>query len=242
MMNERFSYCERMVQDSIERLDPVRILEFESAGLLTATFRRLDPERQQVVVAAILDEAFERGPSRLRLKQVAEAAGISVGSLYLYFGDRQGVLDFATAFAAQTLADELRGYVGLLAELPLAEGLHGWVSGGLEWSASQAAVMRYFARAAYEGDPVLSERLVAPIAEAMLDAITAMVAAAQERGELREGLDVATTATAVHLALATAADALMIPHLAGYLLPGRAEVSPEQTLGAVVDLVVRGLR
>ena len=38
-----------------------RILEFEQEGLVTRTFRRLDPQRQQAVLAAILDEAIEKG-------------------------------------------------------------------------------------------------------------------------------------------------------------------------------------
>ena len=61
-----------------------RIFEMEQEGLVTRTFRRLDPDRQQAVLTAILDEAVEHGPASLSMKRVAERAGVSVGSLYQY--------------------------------------------------------------------------------------------------------------------------------------------------------------
>ena len=47
------------------------ILQLEQEGLVTRTFRRLDPQRQQAILNAILDEAAERGPAALNIKLVA---------------------------------------------------------------------------------------------------------------------------------------------------------------------------
>ncbi|MDQ7992646.1 MAG: TetR family transcriptional regulator [Propionicimonas sp.] len=217
------------------------VVRLEERGLVTATFRRLAPDRQQAVVLAILDEAFGRGPSRLRLKEAAQAAGVAVGSLYQYFGNRQGVIDFTVSFAAGLLADELRGYVPSLVELPLADGLRAWVGGGLEWSSDHSAVMRFFARAAYEGDAALEQTLVAPIAQAMLEAVTAMLQEAQRRGEVRADVDLPVAASVVHAALSATADAVLLDHLGTYLLPARPAVEAGRTLEATVDLLCRGL-
>jgi hypothetical protein len=67
----------------------------ERRGLVTRTFRRLDPERQFAVIQAILDEAIARGPAGLNVRQVAGRAGLAVGSLYTYFPKREGLLAFA---------------------------------------------------------------------------------------------------------------------------------------------------
>ena len=64
----------------------VQIMQFEQDGLVTRTFRRLDAERQQAVVHAILAEASEKGPALLNIKKVAHRASVSWGSLYQYFG------------------------------------------------------------------------------------------------------------------------------------------------------------
>ncbi len=74
---------------------PSYIIQAEQQGQVTRTFRRLDPARQQAVIQAILDEAALRGPAALNVKQVARRAGVSVGSLYQYFGDRDSMLNFA---------------------------------------------------------------------------------------------------------------------------------------------------
>ncbi len=73
--------------------------------------------------------------------------------------------------------------------MALRDGLSAWVSGGIEWTRGQAAVMGFFVRGAYEGDAALAERLVERGALVMVDAIRAMLAAAVERGEARADLD-----------------------------------------------------
>jgi AcrR family transcriptional regulator len=241
-VNPAFINDECVVQAAGQLLSADALAGFERRGLVTATFRRLDPARREAVVAAILAEAFARGPSRIRLKETAESAGVAVGSLYQYFGRRQGVIDFAVSFAAGLLADEIRGYVAYLVELPLAEGLRVWVGGGMEWTADHSVVMRFFARAAYEGDPALERSLVAPIAESMLDAITAIVTAAQQRGEVRPEVDARVAATALHACLSATADAAMLSHLGSYLLPARDQVAATDTIDLTIDLLCRGLR
>lgn len=226
----------------IHTLEPNELLRLEQAGLITATYRRLDPARQQAVAAAILTEALQRGPSRVRLKETAGVAGVSVGSLYQYFGNREGVLDFAVELVSGSLVAELRGFIPVLADLPLREGLEAWLTGGLEWSRQQAAVMGFFVRGAYEGDPKLADRLVAPVAAVMLEAISAMLGAAIQRGEARADLDAPATARAVHALLAAIADSLLIPHLGRYLLVSDDPLPVARTLQAALDLVVEGVR
>ena len=80
-------------------------MQFEQEGLVTRTFRRLDPERQQAVVHAILEEAGEKGPTAINIKEVARRADVSVGSLYQYFGNRDGLLDFAVALCVRYMVD-----------------------------------------------------------------------------------------------------------------------------------------
>ena len=82
---------------------PRHIHDLERKGVVTRTFRRLDPERQEEVVNAILEEAAEKGPASLNIKQVAERAKASIGSLYQYFGSREGLLRFAIHLVVRTV-------------------------------------------------------------------------------------------------------------------------------------------
>ena len=53
------------------------ILKLEQRGIVTSTFRRLDLDRQQAVLTAILEEAIEKGPADINVTQIAERAGVS---------------------------------------------------------------------------------------------------------------------------------------------------------------------
>jgi AcrR family transcriptional regulator len=249
-------------------VDQEALLDLQRRGLVTATFRRLDPDRQHAVLLAALEEMSTSGPAGFRVKEAAHAAGVSVGSLYQYFGSRQGLVDLAVTVLGERLAAELRGYVPLLAALPLADGLAAWVQDGIEWSRERSAMMRAFARAAYEGashqgaspegttpedaahqgagDPVQAatsvEVLVGPVADAMLDAVRAMLAAGRERGEVRADLDLEATSRAVHAMLCAVSDAHLLPHLGRYYQPSAPDVAFERTLAATVALVVAGVR
>jgi AcrR family transcriptional regulator len=193
------------------------------------------------VLAAILDEAAEQGPAALNVKQVAERAGVSVGSLYQYFGNRRGLLDFATSLCARFVADTFDSYRPLLAALPLREGLAAYLAGGLEWSETQAGLVQFFLRAAYHGDPELAETLVRPVGAAMLDMVRDMLAAAAARGELRADVDLEAAARVVNLLAIALGDSYLLPHLNCYYQVTDDAVSFQRSAEAMVDLILHGL-
>lgn len=244
-MNHKFMYYELMVHDGIEGarlLNQEQLLGMEREGLVTSTFRRLDPARQEAVVAAILEEARDRGPTRMRLKEAAAVAGVSVGSLYQYFGNRQGVIDFTVTFVRRRLSGELRAYITELTELPLAEALQAWLDGRTSWAEEHAGMMRFYVSAAYEGDPALFESLVRPLAELMLDGVRAILTAARERGEVRADVDLEATARVAHALILAVTDGLLVDNLGAYFLVRVPSSSDRRTLEATLDLIVAGLR
>lgn len=218
------------------------MLGFEREGLVTNTFRRLDRDRRAAILDAVIDEATERDPTGIRVKQIAAAAGVSVGSLYQYFGNRQGLLAFAVALCGSLLLEQFASYRSALISLPLAEGLAAYVAGGVEWSRTEAGLLRSFARGAYDGDPALGERLVTPLATAMVETVRDMLQAAQDRGEARRDIDLEATARVVNALAISVGDSQLLPHINRYMRLGDEEVSFERSAAAMLELVVAGLR
>ena len=105
------------------------ILQFEDEGLVSRTFRRLDPERQRAIILAILDEAAEKGPTQVSIKAVADRAAAAVGSLYTYFPNRDGMLDFAVKLVTRFMLEEMASFRPFLVSLPLREGLKMYLNG-----------------------------------------------------------------------------------------------------------------
>ncbi len=218
-----------------------RILELEQRGLVTRTFRRLDPGRQELILQAILDEAVDKGPADLNIKDVAARAGVAVGSLYQYFGNREGLVDFAIELCViftAGLFDEYRDY---FTHLPLKEALTAYLVGGVEWGKTEVNLVRFFARAAYQGEPVFQERLVQPVALAMRRTVRDMLAAAQARGELRPGVDLEAMTRVIHALTIAVGDAQLLPYLNTYFQVVDAAMPPDRLLEGLLDLVLHGI-
>jgi AcrR family transcriptional regulator len=217
------------------------ILELERSGLVTRTFRRLDPERQQLVLNAILEEAIERGPTAINIKQVAVRAGVSVGSLYNYFENRETLLDFTIELCTRYMLDIFTAYKPMLVSMPIREGLMAYLLGGLEWSRTQMGLVRFFLRATYQGDPILQKRVVDPISEVMLEIVREMLKQALARGEVREDIDLEATTRVVHALMIAVGDSQLLPYLNSYLRVTDDEIGPERTMEALLDLVSTGI-
>lgn len=220
---------------------PSYILQQEQAGRVRRTFRRLDPQRQQAVIGAILEEAAQAGPASLSIKRVARLAGVSVGSLYQYFPDRLGMLDFAVDLCVRYVADSFSYYRPYLMEMPLREALSAYLVGGVEWGQTLASLIKLFARAAYQGDTSLSDSLVLPIANQLLEMVREMLAKADERGELRPGVDLEASARLIHALIIAVGDSQLLPYLNTYFQVIEPSQPPERTLNAFLDLILKGI-
>lgn len=219
----------------------LHILQFEQEGLVTRTFRRLDPERQQAVVHAILEEASEKGPTAINIKEVARRADISVGSLYQYFGNRDGLLDFAVALCVRYIVDMFDQFGPMLAALPLTEALRYYILGGIEWGQIEVGLIRFFGRAAYQGDPALAERVVRPVAEIMSATVAEILAQAAARGEIRPELDLEATTRVVNALMIAVGDSQLFPELNIYFQVSDENMPVERVMETLIDILLHGL-
>ncbi|NDJ76028.1 MAG: TetR/AcrR family transcriptional regulator [Chloroflexi bacterium] len=217
------------------------ILQLETEGKVTRTFRRLDPARQQVIVTAILDEAVERGPTALNIKKVAERAEVSVGSLYTYFNNREGLLDFAVELCSRFITSTFAGFMPFFDHAELREALRMYVSGGLAWSETQMALVRFFARAAYHSDSDLADVIVPPVAEVMLDMVRHFLSQAAKRGEVRDDVDLEATARIIHALTIIIGDSQILPYLNAYFQVTDGDMPLDRVMDALVTLVLRGI-
>ena len=217
------------------------ISELEQEGKVTRTFRRLDPDRQEAVLDAILEEAAEKGPASLNIKEVARRAGVSVGSLYQYFPNRDGMLDFAVELATRSTIAMFREYKPMLAAMPLREALQAYLMGGLEWGNMMTGFVRFFGRAAYQGDPDLAERAVQPIATVMRETMEEILTQAKRRGEIRPDIDLQAAARVINALIIVMADSQLLPYLNTYFQISDETVPPERVSETLLQFIERSL-
>jgi len=217
------------------------ILELEKQGLVTRTFRRLDPARQQAVIQAILDEAAEKSPTALNIKRVAERAGVAVGSLYQYFGNRENLLAFAVELCVHQMTDLFAMSRSYLKEMPLREALTAYLTYGIEWSQTQQGFIQFFGRAAYQDDPGLADKVVKPVATAMRETIEDMLEAAIQRGEISPDLDLEAISRLVNGLTIVVGDSQLLPYLNHYFQITDEIVPIERIIESMIDLIMNGI-
>jgi AcrR family transcriptional regulator len=217
------------------------IQQLEQEGKVSRTFRRLDSTRQRAVIDAILEEATEKGPASLNIKEIARRADVSVGSLYQYFPDRDGLLDFAIELCVRYMKDMFDLSRPYLTAMPLREALIAYLSVGLEWGQTETGLVRFFGRAAYQGDPDLAERLVRPVADAMRRITYDMLEQAVQRDEVRSDVDLETASRLVNGLMIVVGDSQMLPYLNTYFQVTDEKVSPEHILETLVPFILRAL-
>jgi len=222
-----------------ERL-PVIVLQMERRGVVSRTFRRLDPDRQYAVIAAVLSEAAETGPGDLSMRAVAQRAGVAVGSLYQYFPGRSGMVAAAAEIAGGLLAADLARYRDDLAALPLREGLITYVAAGVQWSSGRPDLLRFFARAAYGDDPALAGAIVTPVVDELRAMVRAILDAAVTRGEIAAGVDLEAAARFVHGLSLVVSDSYLLPGMDAYFR--QLQGAPlEARVAQLADFVIAAL-
>ncbi len=128
----------------------------------------------------------------------------------------------------------------MLAALPLREALRHYFLGGVEWGETEIGLARFFGKAAYQGDPMLADRVVRPIADVMRGMMTAILTQATERGEIRADVDLEATTRALNALMIAVGDAQLFPYLNTYLQVSDVEMPIERVVDALLEMVLRG--
>ncbi|HVP08704.1 MAG TPA: TetR/AcrR family transcriptional regulator [Burkholderiales bacterium] len=196
--------------------------------------RRKDA-RPEEITAAALDLFVERGFANTRLEDVAAKAGISKGTLYLYFANKEDLFKAAVREALVARLVEFKGQIGRF-QGPTAELLRlvfktWWERIGSTRLSGIPKLIFSEARNFPEITRFYVEEVVRPGRETL----AAVIRRGIERGEFR---DVDAHATADLLA----APMLMISMWRNALEPCCDErIDPEALIAAHVEMLVRGL-
>ena len=164
--------------------------------------KRVDhEERRRLIAAAVRRIAADRGLEAVSLGEVAAEAGISKGLVQHYFPTKDAMLRYATGTLRDHVEQRVTGGLRdtVVALLPLDDA-----------SRDQALVANAFLVRALK-DEEIADRFRTGHTQ-LSAALAAMVAAAQETGELAAGLDPAQEADLLLAVVAGLGDAVLLGH------------------------------
>jgi AcrR family transcriptional regulator len=150
-------------------------------------WQRRAENRPREICAAALDVFGEKGFAAAKLEEIARRAGVSKGTLYLYFKDKQ---DLFRAVVRDTVAPNIEAVqqAVLAAELPFAEVVRMFLARFAEvTSRVPVGAVAKMVIGESRNFPELAKVWHDQVASRALAMLATLIADAQKRGEVREG-------------------------------------------------------
>jgi TetR/AcrR family transcriptional regulator len=186
--------------------------------------------RRETILAAARHVIARQGRGGASMQAIADEAGVAKGTLYLYFRDRDDLLQHTGDLVFEELMTRL---TAVLAEpSPLPESLRSLVRTKLEFFDQNQDFLRVYMALRFGGDMTASRRRrrQAPRYARYVEKLTRYLAAAAERGEMKP-----FDAERVALVFLEGVTAILLHRLEGNAPPCAEEVD------WIVDLLLNGL-
>lgn len=202
----------------------------------TRSARRKDA-RPSELLAAALDLFVEHGFAATRAEEVAHRAGVSKGTLFLYFSSKE---ELFKAVVRENIAGrypewnaEVDGYQGTTAEL-LHYAMQSWWA---QYGATKASGISKLIMSEATNFPELAEFYQQEVVQPGHALIGRILQRGIDRGEFRP-LDLRCAVLSV---LAPMIFLVMWKHSIGACAPADGAVAPEDFIRAQVDVLLQGL-
>ena len=159
----------------------------EDSGFYKATFARLSDEKKEKIRDAAVEIFAENGYANAKMKTIAAAAGISVGSLYQYFDTKEEIfLD-----ALQTMRRELESVLMPLvsAEVPFLNKIETVLRTLYRFSCRHPHVNKIYNEMTSEGNFSLSIRIAREIESVSSYCYRTLIEIAKKEERLSEQID-----------------------------------------------------
>ena len=154
------------------------------------TFANLDPEKQRRVMDAAIGEFAEHGFHQASVNRIVAKLGIAKGSLFKYFGSKQGMFQCVFEQAVELFSEPLRRIRKETQGEPFFTRLKISLLGGLAFIREYPDIYRIYCKMLFQEDFPLRERFLSDVRLYSAKYLRPMVEQGIGQGELRPDLDV----------------------------------------------------
>jgi len=211
---------------------------------MTATerFQRLRPEKKEKIVATAIDEFARYGFRQASVNRMARLTGIAKGSLFQYFGTKEGLFRFIFDHAVELVRRNLRRVKAETADQDFFERIRSSLLAGISFIRKHPHIYQIYLKMLFQEDFPFRDEFLQKIRLFSAEYLTPLVEKGMADGDLRPDLD-------VHLVVFTL-DAVMDRFLQAHCVPfldgnaGLFQAPPERVekqVGDLVDFLRRGL-
>lgn len=156
------------------------------------TFQNLDLTKQQAIMETALSEFGEKGYQAASINAMVKRLGIAKGSIYQYFSDKEALFLFLFDRSMDKVKQYLRTVRDSSADRPLAERLRMTLTEGVRFIETHPDIYTLYVTLHHDRTLPLRETLLRAIRAHSLDYIGSLLEQANDRGELKPGIDIPT--------------------------------------------------
>jgi AcrR family transcriptional regulator len=153
------------------------------------TFKKLDPGKQERVTRAALEEFADHGYHAASVNRMVARLGIAKGSLFKYFGSKEGIFRHVFNHAAALFGLTLKSVRNRTRGQPLDRRIRATLEASLEFVRSYPNVYRLYLKVLFQENFPCRDLLLREVRLSSARYLRPMLEEAARRGELRPGLD-----------------------------------------------------
>lgn len=150
-------------------------------------FGKISREKRETILSAATHEFAERGFDSANINVIAQKAGISVGSIYKYFGSKEDLFLTVVHTGVETLKGILDGIVA--EETDFLGRIRQIIRAAQSFSKSNAELTKLYNEMATESHSELVWKIVSDMEGVSAQLYAGMITEAAEKGLLREGIN-----------------------------------------------------
>ncbi|MCX6829278.1 MAG: TetR/AcrR family transcriptional regulator [candidate division Zixibacteria bacterium] len=177
------------------------IVEMEKKEAVTATFRKLEPSKKEAIYRAALKEFSSDVFDRVSLDLVAAAAGVSKGSLFQYFGNKEHLLEFVAEIFLDNYRQYWESYFAREHAVRARDRVSQYLLACLEYWERERIDYRFLMKMQYENPLAVAGAFLERVTQSQREYISTIIERGRATGEIRGDMETETISFLIHAAL-----------------------------------------
>ena len=164
------------------------IVTLEEKGIVSETFRKLNPQKKTRLYQAGLNEFAREVFDRVSIDRIADAAGVSKGSLFQYFGNKDNLLHFCCEIFIDNYRQfwESQGQYG--EGVHTRERMRSFFMTLLDFRGERRVEYDFYIRMLYENSRALSGEFIRRINTILLERLHGIIHRGARTAEIRQDI------------------------------------------------------
>lgn len=160
----------------------------------TSVYDGLDKDKQNKVLDAAVKEFSHKGYNNASMNSLTASAGISKGSIFQYFRNKQGLFDFVVSSATNQVKAYLNSVVKESQDKDFFAAIESLLKSGFEFIDTHPYLARIYYQILLTGDAPSGHKIATELNRKAQGFLEKQIITGIERGDLRSEIDPAKTA------------------------------------------------